>query len=212
MYSFPVFNRRNKMQRRILLVVSNSGSPTAADQSNHDVAESAGYGNNVVDYITASGISESDADGYELIMIAESVTSGDVGNTFRTTKTPFLAIEGFVWDDMDMTTTESNNYGTDIYISNATHPMADGNSGTITVYSSGASIIETDSLATDGVKIAQTASGDTSAVIFYYEKGSTMQNSLVAPERRIGFGLIANYNSTSEGLLRRAVEFGLYIN
>lgn len=216
MYNSSLFNRRNKMQRRILFVVSSSGSPSTSDQSFHDLMEQqVGYGNNVVDYITASGIIESDADGYDIIVVSASVNSGDVSNTFRTTPKSVVAFEMFIADDMDMITTPVYDSATTqtINITNSTHPLAAGYSGSTTVYNNTPGRMYGNGFSSDVIVIGNTGSaGDN--MFFAYEKGSTMQNALVAPERRVGLGYQNTVDLTAAGqaLLIAAVEWALYIN
>ncbi|HEY6226422.1 MAG TPA: Ig-like domain-containing protein, partial [Verrucomicrobiae bacterium] len=147
---------------------------------------------------TASG----DAVGKNLIVESSSVTSGDVNTKFRGAAVPVIWWEASNLDDYGL---EANNVNgttvgsqTDIFISNATHPLAAGlPAGLVTVYSSPETIstfTAPPALVPDAVVVAETAD-EATPVIVALEKGAglnTLAPPATAPERRVFFFLQDN--------------------
>jgi hypothetical protein len=135
-----------------------------------------------------------DATGKALVVISESVTAIDVGAKFRDVAVPVVTLEAGLFDDMMLTGptvgTDYDNWvgQSQVTITDSSHPMAGGLSGTVTVTTSatalawgrpGAGAVKVASLATDGTRYA----------LFGYETGASMFNGMSAPARRAGMFL-----------------------
>jgi hypothetical protein len=119
---------------------------------------------------------------------------------------PVVTLSSQLFDDMGMTTTATTNFGTtatqkNVTITNATHPMAAGLSGTVQVTSAtttfGWGVVNA-----NAAKIATLTTDATKATDFGYEANAVMPG-LTAPKRRVGFFFTASSATltTSGGLM-----------
>jgi hypothetical protein len=127
-----------------------------------------------------------DAAGKDLVVISETVTSGNVDGKLTTVTTPILSMEPALYDDLKMSAAAGPTTAgqTQVAIVDPSHPMAAGLSGVRTANTSGG----TYGWVTPGgdVRVVATMlSSATRASIFAYQSGSTMVG-LVAPARRVG--------------------------
>ena len=104
-----------------------------------------------------------------------------------------------LFDDTGMCATATTNFGTtatqqNVAITNASHPMAAGLSGTVQVTSAN-TIFGWGKLNANAVKIATLTTDSTKATDFAYEANAVMPG-LTAPKRRVGFF----YTASSSGL------------
>jgi hypothetical protein len=118
---------------------------------------------------------------------------------FKTVAVPVVTLDPQLFDDMGMTTTATTNFGTtatqkNVTITNATHPMAAGLSGTVQVTSAtttfGWGVVNA-----NAAKIATLTTDATKATDFGYDTNAVMPR-LIAPRRRVGFF----YTASSAGL------------
>lgn len=147
-----------------------------------------------------------DATGKRVVVISDSVAPTSVNTKFRAVTVPVVTLSSQLFDDMGMCSTTSGNFGTtaaqkNVTITNASHPMAGGLSGTVQV-TSATTTFGWGKLNANGVKIAALTTDSTKATDFGYEANSVMPG-LTAPKRRVGFFYAASSTSltTSGGLL-----------
>jgi len=197
-----------------VLFVANSTTLGAADTVLKTRLQDAGY--TVV--VKAAGgtapVQTADATGKALVVISSTVNSSDVNTKFRTVAVPVLTWENGEYRQsyMSMTgPTANTDYGTvagqtQITITNPTHPMAGGISGTVNVVATGspAQTLAWGRPNANAVSIARvTADTGTNprVVIFGYDKGAllpvpTGSPAFPAPARRVGFFLTDTTAST----------------
>jgi hypothetical protein len=117
---------------------------------------------------------------------------------------------------MGMTTTSTKDYGTatrqtQLKIINATHPLAGGLSGTITVYTT-SDTVSWGAPNANAAKIATITNASTKVVVFGYASGAAMPG-LVAPAKRIGLYMFDtsanNLNSNGWTLFDSAVNWAV---
>ena len=125
-----------------------------------------------------------------VVVISDTVSPTNVNTKFRAVAIPVVTLDPQLFDDMGMTATTSDNFGTtssqkNVTISNASHPMAAGLSGTIQVTSSNTTF-GWGKINVNGVKIATLTTDTTKATSFGYETNAVMPG-LTAPRRRVGF-------------------------
>jgi uncharacterized repeat protein (TIGR01451 family) len=155
---------------------------------------------------SATAAVSADATGKRVVVISDSVTPTDVNTKFKTVTIPVVTLDPQLFDDMGMTTTATTNFGTtatqkNVTITNATHPMAAGLSGTVQVTSAtttfGWGVVNA-----NAAKIATLTTDATKATDFGYEANAVMPG-LTAPRRRVGFFYTASSATltTNGGLL-----------
>lgn len=139
-----------------------------------------------------------DATGKLVVVISDSVTPTDVNTKFKTVAIPVVTLDPQLFDDMGMTPTASSNFGTttsqkNVTITNASHPMAGGLSGTVQVTTSNTTFAWGKPNA-NAAKIATLTTDSTKATDFSYASGVVMPG-LTAPARRVGFFYTASSSS-----------------
>jgi uncharacterized repeat protein (TIGR01451 family) len=155
---------------------------------------------------SATSATSGDATGKRVVVISDTVSPANVNTKFRTVTVPVVTLDPQLFDDMGMCATSTGNFGTttsqkNVTITNSTHPMASGLSGTVQVTSSNTTFGWA-KVNANGLKIATLTSDSTKATDFGYESGVVMPG-LTAPARRVGFFYTASSSSltTNEGLL-----------
>ena len=146
-------------------------------------------GLNVVIKSATSAVS-ADATGKRVVIISDTVSPTNVNTKFRAIAVPVVTLDPQLFDDMGMTATTSGNFGTtssqkNVTISNASHPMAAGLSGTVQVTSANTTF-GWGKINANGLKIATLTTDTTKATSFGYETNAVMPG-LTAPRRRVGF-------------------------
>ncbi|QQS28119.1 MAG: T9SS type A sorting domain-containing protein [Sphingobacteriales bacterium] len=182
-----------------VLFVVKSATLNTGETAVKNRLQSSGY---TVTVVTQSNASSASATGKSLVVVSSEIDANVIGAMFKNVPVPFLSWEAWIFDDMCMTNSTSGthfgqqtNNSTNLTISNATHPIAAGLTGTVSVYSTGQKMMwgVPNSQATIIAKVSNTSN---KATIFAYETGTTMFNSLVAPARRVGFFLNNNTAGT----------------
>lgn len=131
----------------------------------------------------------SDANGQEIILISHSVASMMVTDRFLNSPLAVVCMEGFVFDDMKLTgPTEATDYDTDfgnqIVITMANHPLAAGLTGTITVAPTGGMPdINWGVPGPGAVKVASWPGMANRTTIFAYPAGAMMVGATAAGKR-----------------------------
>lgn len=176
------------IQPSALFVVGSTNLSTS-DAAIKARLEGLGY---IVTVKSGNGSATTDANDKNLIFISSTVTPSQVNTKFRDVTVPVIVCASGLFDDMPMTGTGNSNLGTQtgqtaVQIVDATHAMAGGLGGSVTVVSASKSFTwGKPSLYAQ--KVATLVSDSTKATIFGYENGATMVGQ-VANARRIGFFL-----------------------
>lgn len=179
------------------LFVAGNATLNDGDAAVKQRLEALGY---AVTVKSATASTSSDANDKGLVVISSTVSSADVNTKFRTTLVPVLTWENALMDDLGMTANAANDHSTSsgqsqLTIINASHPLAGGLSGTVTVTST-PSIFSWGRPNSNAARAATIVGDANKTLIFGYEKGAAMVG-LTAPGRRVGFFL---ENSTAASL------------
>jgi hypothetical protein len=133
----------------------------------------------------------SDAAGKALIVVSSTVSSGSVSTKFRDVAVPVINWEQACQDDFNMTlNTDGTDRGTvggqvNLNIVNPTHPLAAGLSAGVRPVVTAAATFTWGLPNTNAIAIATLEGSPNRVGIYAYEKGATMLNAFVAPEKRI---------------------------
>ncbi len=155
---------------------------------------------------SATTAASADATGKRVVVISDSVTPTDVNTKFRAAAVPVVTLDPQLFDDMGMCATVTTNFGTtatqkNVTITNTSHPMAAGLSGTIQV-TSATTTFAWGIVNANAAKIATLTTDATKATDFGYASGAAMPG-LTAPAKRVGFFYTASSSAltTNGGLL-----------
>ncbi len=166
----------------------------------------------VVTVIDQYQVNSSSANGYDLVFISSTIASNNIGNAFTYTTVPVIVAEAYLFDDMYMASNWGNySYTSQIVITDPSHPIAAGCSGTEEVYTSNKQVgwaVPSSS----AYKIGRRNNSSSKYMLFAYEAGASMVG-LNAPARRVGFFTrdnTANYFTTKGWMLfDGAIEWAL---
>ena len=195
-----------------ILFVGSTNPLEARDQALVNRLTSAGH---TVTVRSQTQSATSDATGKNLVIISDSVTSTSVNTKFRDVAVPVVNWEPSLLDDMQMTgTTWMTDYGdlssqTQIVITNSTHPLAAGLSGTVATTNSG-QIYFWGAPGSSAVKVAALVGYPSRTSIFAYDTGAAMVG-MTAPARRVGFfnGYATAFTADSWALFDAAIAWSL---
>lgn len=177
-----------QIPQRALLVVHESTNPNVSELNMANHLSDLGF---AVEFVTDSASTTAMADGKSLVIVSATVTSGQVAAKYKSVAIPVITCEHAIMDDMSMTGNAAADHNvatglTSVQMTNTTHPLAAGKTGTVTVFSSTGNMPWGNPVAS-AVRIA-CVPGDTSKSVFFaYDTGSSMFGGFVAPARRIGF-------------------------
>ncbi|MCA9198621.1 MAG: lamin tail domain-containing protein, partial [Planctomycetales bacterium] len=148
------------------------------------------------------------ADGFDLIYISETVYSGAVGSKFTSLSIPIIVAESWLFDDLHMTSNQSNQYGAvtsnGVHVVDLGHSLAQGLSqANFNLYTSVANVGW--GIPLPQAVIAHLASDPTKATIFAYQAGDLLADGSVAPAARIGLSIWSNPTSEVLTVLDNAV-------
>ena len=169
-----------------------------------------------VQTVLDSASATSDADGKNLVLISESVSSTRVGKKFSDVSVPVVVYESHLYDDLGMSANSRSRYGNvaaqkSISMQGA-HPLTGGLSGTVQVSDTQARHTWAKP-GSDAIVAATLANDSQRATIFGYEAGAVLANGQTAPARRVGLfphvGSIDNRTSASRDLFMAAVQWAL---
>ena len=202
-----------------ILYVHASGGPNATD--NEIVAHLRNDLGFTVTTIGALASTAADATGKQLIIVSSTVGSGDVNTKFRDVAVPVLNWEQALQDDFLMTlnqdtiTRGTTAAQTDIEIVTATHEMAAGLTGVVTI-APNTSDFSWGVPGAAAVVIAKTTDGSdpAHAVIYGYDKDATLiDGTTKAPARRAHFlmtdATFSNLNADGKKLFDAAVAWAM---
>jgi len=159
-----------------------------------------------VTVVNDAAVTETQANGKNVIFLSSTATSGNIGNKFTNTPVALINCEYQLYDDLKMCPSGTANQGsvytqTQLSITGSGHPLAAGlPNGTTTIMSS------TDRLVwgvpnANAAKIATVVSNSNQTVLFGYEAGAAM-SGMTAPAKRVGFFIFdtAGDNLNANGL------------
>ncbi|MBE7383664.1 MAG: S8 family serine peptidase [Leptolyngbya sp. SIO1E4] len=156
----------------------------------------------------------SDAEGQDLIVISESVSSGQVGTKFTDVAVPVVVWEAYLFDDFDMTgDTAGTDFGvlsgvTDIDIVDAAHPLSGGLSGLTSVYTSGGAIGFGVPNA-EAITVATLPGSSSQYTLFGYESGATLVEGGTAAARRVAGPFQTALSPAGQSLFTAAVTWAI---
>jgi hypothetical protein len=173
---------------RALLIVKQKPLRQDDDALRRRLEDSFGF---VVDVKLATEVVAAHANGHQVIVISESIASGDVGNKLTSVAVPLVSLEPGLFDDLKMTGTTSNtDFGavdaqTELDLVKVDHPLAAGLAvGRIAVVTAPARFVW-GLPGSAAIKIARLVGKPSSWGVFGYEAGATMVGQ-AAPARRVG--------------------------
>jgi hypothetical protein len=151
-------------------------------------------------------VSAGDASGKALVLISGTIDSAMLGNKLRLVNVPVISLEPNIMDEMSMSSSSGTaGQQTQITIVDPAHPLAGDLQGTVTVYSSPASIVF--GSPASGAQVVATVVGSSArAAIYGYPPGAALVGGTPAPAKRIAF--FANDNQA--GLSLSAAGFTLF--
>jgi hypothetical protein len=193
------------------LLVTASTTLNTSDAAIKARLEALGY---VVTVKAGSTTTTADATGKAVVVISSTVTPTSVGTKFRTVAVPVVLWESQLYTNMGMTGSTNNDFGTitkqtQVKITNASHPLAAGLSGNVTVLNVSGTMSWGKPNA-NAAAIATAATDSTKTLIFGYASGATMPG-LTAPARRVGLFMndtsAASFTSNGGLLFDAAVKW-----
>ena len=143
-------------------------------------------------------VSSSDANGMGLVLISSTVNSGSVGSKFTSVTVPVIVWESYVLDDMKMTgPTAGSDYGQNgnynsLSITDSSHPLSAGLSGTVQVLTTSNSMRWGWTTASGVAKAAKIAGQSSRYGIFGFDTNVSMYGGFKAPARRVSLFLDDN--------------------
>ena len=206
-------------QARNALLITNSTTLGVGDNAVRTRLQNLGYTVTVKAAGTNnSAVQSTDANGKTVVLISSTVTANNVLAKFRHVAVPVITWETDLYDDQGMTGSTANDFGTatgqtQVVITNSTHPLAAGLSGSPTV--SPSSTFSWGKPNGNPIGIATLFGDATRFVIFGYENMAAMTGSnMNAPARRVGFfftdltanSLTANGGSLFDAAVRWAAD------
>jgi hypothetical protein len=174
-----------------------AGSTSLSPGDNALKARLSGLGANVL-IKAAPQVVSGDAVGKALVVISETVNSGDVNTKFRDTSVPVLCLEPSLFDDLRLTGTVSGtDYGTtsnqlDLELVVVSHPVA---SGLRIPFSTSSATLAWGRPTSSATAIARVAGTSDRMGIFAYEAGASLVSG-VAPGRRVAWAATGPVPST----------------
>ena len=207
----------DERQRKALMVVWDPSDLDPSDVVLKNRLESIGY---TVTLIMDTNATASSATGHDVVLITDTVGDSYVNSKFRDVTIPVVVLRNEIYDDMKMTSTVSGTDFSDlsgqtqVAITDSTHPLAAGYSGSQTVYNS-SHWIGWGVPSASAFKVGTVVGNSGRTLLFGYDQGASMVG-LNAPARRVGFFLSdtsANVmNSRAGDLFEAAVTWAVTRN
>jgi DNA-binding protein YbaB len=208
----PGTKPRGDLRPKALFVVENAASLRASDELLRARIASLGFD---VEVRKAPSSTSADANGRALIVISETIASGDVGTKFTSSAVPLIACEPAILDDLKMTGTAGSpgtDFGTELHETQLQitggHPLAAGMSGLVTVTTTQGTYTWGNP-GSSAIKVAGIVGKTNEWGIFGYETGASMVG-MNAPARRVCFfpngDVPATFNDNAWKLFDAAVR------
>ncbi|MEL6890287.1 MAG: hypothetical protein AAFP84_01720, partial [Actinomycetota bacterium] len=193
-----------------VLFVAGSSPPPGGDRSLFDAVEGHDPTLDCVVPIAADDVDRATAESYDVVVIASSVRPDLFGDRLADAAVPILVSESYLFDEMSMTVVGRNGElanRTSIRITDATHPLAAGYSGSVGVFTSPARL-GYGVPAGAGTAVANTGGSSARSTIFAFETGDMVAGS-TAPAGRVGFfsSFGAEFTSAGRDLTHAALDW-----
>jgi len=192
----------------ILFVGANSTPTTGADGAAYAYLGGI-FGHGQVDYLQATSATTASADGYKLLVISSTPSSGDTRGKWQNSTVPILNWEEAIVNDdaneffMSDSVLNTSANPQRIQITNPAHPIAAGIAGPVVeVKSSGTDNFAYGVTLGPGVGSIGHQEGDpNNFAILYAEPGAALRGGVISPNRRVMFPMGDNaFNQlTAEG-------------
>lgn len=169
-----------------ILWVSNVLDPTGTtDEALYDRLVRMGY---AITFIGDDVATAADAEGYCALVLSAVADSSDIAGEFHDVAVPVVTWEFALFDDMGFAVTTSE-YGLDegatqIDIVDASHPLAAGLSGTVTIYEGTGRVSW--AVAENAAVVAVRTDNAQHASLFAYEAGDALADGTIAASKRAG--------------------------
>jgi hypothetical protein len=174
---------------RVLLIVG-AAPLTAGDNALRDRLRGLGYSAVIVE---AASATVADANGTDFGFISRTIRAADFNAAFRDLPLPLMVPEYGLYSALGMTgPTIDADWGamtlstTDLVITDSSHPLAAGFTGTVTVLTPGDGLYGFGVPSAAAAAVATPVGKDGRYAIFGYEKGAEMVG-VAAPARRVGW-------------------------
>jgi DNA-binding protein YbaB len=209
----PGVPARTDLRPSALFVVENVATLRPSDELLRARLVSLGFD---VEVRKAPSSTTADANGRTLILISESISSGDVGTKFTNSTVPLIACEPAILDDLKMTGTNASpgpDFGTELHETQLQitggHPLAAGLSGLVTV-TTAQGTYTWGNPSSSAIKVAGIVGKTNEWGIFGYDTGASMVG-MNAPARRVCFfpnaDVPATFNDNGWALFDAAVRW-----
>ena len=168
--------------KTLQLVVGNGSSPVSGDVNIHDYLVSLGYAVNYIDQTATANTT-----GIDGVVISESCSSGTVAGKYDAVTVPVLSFEQAIFNEMHLAAvdgTDTSPVGTLDVIDSST-PLADGQTGTITVTDTTTSLpyVASSNLGSGVIAYLSQAGNSSQVSGFAYDSGASMSGA-TAPAKR----------------------------
>ena len=124
-----------------------------------------------------------------IVMVTESITSGNVAGVYNDVSVPVIANEAWIWDDMGFAAdgTQFKDVDTTIVIENPNHVITEGFAGDVVITSQPVTLMSTSEFLGDAQVLA-TVKSTGNATLAVYEAGAQTDKGK-APARRVAIFL-----------------------
>ncbi len=187
-YTVESLSGGSEVSDGVLFVVDDVASLDAADQVAHDQMIDLGL---MVEVLDDNTVTTDDGAGRDLIVVSSSIDAQALAADWRETAVPLLTWDAPLYPMLDFTGSQSSiDYGTtttsqQLWLDDTGHPIAQGISGGIEVYSTTSPMAF--GIPSDQAVVLGRFEGSTgNPVLYTYEQGAAMV-SVPAPARRAGF-------------------------
>lgn len=182
----------------VLLIVRDSGSLTAEESAARTLLEGRG---DTVTLINDETAVPGDLSGYAAAVNVMAIPA-TVGTKWKSAAVPLVVCSSFLWDtEHDLCSAAGSYTKTQLDITDDSHPLAGGLSGTVTFASAGSSTggVNAAHDGPDAIRVADVNGAAGNACILAYEQGGTMHASTAAVRRRVGWLTYQLNNLTADG-------------
>ncbi len=174
----------------VVMVVSSPAALISGETAVRDRLTNAGYTVSIVD---DNAVTAADASGAAFVFVSSSVNDATVGTKLRPVPQPVWMAKPYSFDNMLMTGTLANvDYGTistqTIEITDPSHPLAAGNSGSVSVTPTNKT--KSWGVPGSGAEVVATAGGRVTT--FVYQAGDQLVGGVTAPGCRLSFPAFQN--------------------
>lgn len=178
----------------VLFVVAAPGAPTPGETAVRGRLADAGH---LVTLADDNTVSQAQAAGVAFVLVGQSASSNlATVKSLASVEVPIWVAKPYLFDDFGLTgpvpgTDYADKPGSTLTIADATHPMAAGRTGTVTIQSGGRL-----SIGRPAASASIVARAGTDPSVFTVQPGDTLANGSPAPACRVTFPVFGNAPST----------------